>query len=272
MLAFVALVCLTTAGDESIRRRQNVWDIINDVYDTATSVYDAGNSVSDAYDDYKNGKGTILDRVGAGIDVLNAGNQLHDMCKKYYDPEKCDPSSVSVPSLSIPSWGSSSEASEESSSEGSGLSWGSSSLEGSSDESSEDARSAGSGEDAAGDEEDAFIVCQDVEGWTDSQDDGCDWYESDPARCLAYGHSQGTEYMAAVEACCVCGGGEVNLEDFYEDVMRAGSGVVDWVKSNSLYIGAACGALLLAYCLRRFCCRKPESAEQADSSNKNIDV
>ena len=55
------------------------------------------------------------------------------------------------------------------------------------------------------------------EDWTDSADDGCDWYAEEPDRCAFAGHLYPRDGLVANDVCAVCGGGKPVRDDIYID-------------------------------------------------------
>eukprot|EP00980_Cylindrotheca_fusiformis_P003493 scaffold781_cov132-Cylindrotheca_fusiformis.AAC.12 len=50
--------------------------------------------------------------------------------------------------------------------------------------------------------------CQNLEAWTDFENDDCDWYRLfDSPGCPEHGDTKGNSGISAKEACCICGGG-----------------------------------------------------------------
>ena len=52
-----------------------------------------------------------------------------------------------------------------------------------------------------------YLECKDLEGWTDSDGDGCDQYP-DEYGCSFAGPKKNSDGIDAYTACCSCGGGE----------------------------------------------------------------
>lgn len=60
--------------------------------------------------------------------------------------------------------------------------------------------------------------CTDLDGWVDSDGDGCDWYEANPGSCESFGndYANAVSGKTANEACCFCGGGSLGGVTFLE--------------------------------------------------------
>ena len=70
------------------------------------------------------------------------------------------------------------------------------------------------------------------EGWTDSANDGCDWYAEGYGRCDSNGHLHQWNGLVANDVCVVCGGGKTvrdsNKVDFPEGWTDSANDGCDW--------------------------------------------
>ncbi|CAB9514551.1 expressed unknown protein [Seminavis robusta] len=85
--------------------------------------------------------------------------------------------------------------------------------------------------------QDDAAACVDIDGWTDSVGDGCDFYDSENA-CREAGDSfPGPDGLTANGACCRCGGGGGSSLDSCTDYpgwLDSRGNACDWYKSDNL--------------------------------------